>query len=277
MTRNLLPYELMTGHALFLRPPEIIRIVTGTSSFQGIILSFNIQLHDSVRVSLDRNVTSTIQLSEPERQRLEYALDVLQQEVKHPQLGSKEMISSYLQTIVIMLLRQIQQTAQSAYSPASHASASHPVPHLSSPHTSSIHSSSHEPKPIISTDYAPPLYESAHPPWPNVAASSEPTIGQHIQKYIEANFERELSLADLARLVHVSPHHLAHVFKDETGMAPIRYVIHCRMEKAKSLLLETNLKVYEIAERIGYPNLTHFNQIFKKLSGVSPGEYRKKR
>ena len=113
--------------------------------------------------------------------------------------------------------------------------------------------------------------------WEQPLQTDVSSISQQVQGYIKANFDKELTLSELARLVHVSPHHLAHVFKDETGMAPIRYLIQCRVEEAKKLLHSSDLKVHEISDRVGYPNTTHFNQIFKKIAGISPGEYRKMR
>ncbi|MEH7480300.1 AraC family transcriptional regulator, partial [Neobacillus drentensis] len=72
-----------------------------------------------------------------------------------------------------------------------------------------------------------------------------------VKKYIEENFRQELTLNDLANIVYVSPYHLAHVFKEEVGLPPIQYLIHCRIEEAKRLLKHSNLSVREIASIIG--------------------------
>jgi AraC-like DNA-binding protein len=97
---------------------------------------------------------------------------------------------------------------------------------------------------------------------------------QDVKAYIENNFEQELSVKDLAELVFVSPYHLIHMFKKEVGMSPIQFLIFCRIEEAKQQLAYTESPVNEISARIGYPNPSYFNQIFKKTVGISPGKYR---
>jgi AraC-like DNA-binding protein len=96
-----------------------------------------------------------------------------------------------------------------------------------------------------------------------------------VKKYIEENFRQELTLNDLANLVYVSPYHLAHVFKEEVGLPPIQYMIHCRIEEAKRLLEHSNLSVREIASVIGYENANYFNLLFKKVIGSPPGKFRR--
>lgn len=103
-----------------------------------------------------------------------------------------------------------------------------------------------------------------------------PTTAMTVKAYIEENFNRDLTLSDLANLVFVSPYHLAHLYKDEMGVSPIQYLIHCRIEEAKRLLQHSNLTIREIASRIGYPNAIYFNLMFKKITGMPPGKYRKK-
>ncbi|MDQ1005473.1 AraC-like DNA-binding protein [Neobacillus niacini] len=96
-----------------------------------------------------------------------------------------------------------------------------------------------------------------------------------VKKYIEENFRQELTLNDLANIVYVSPYHLSHVFKDEVGLPPIQYLIHCRIEEAKRLLKHSNLSVREIASIIGYENPNYFNLLFKKMTGSPPGKFRR--
>lgn len=100
------------------------------------------------------------------------------------------------------------------------------------------------------------------------------SITETVKDYIQSHFEQELSLNDLAELVYVSPYHLVHTFKNDVGMAPIQYLIHCRIEEAKRLLRSTELSVSDISNRVGYPNSNYFNQIFKKMVGVTPGKFR---
>lgn len=95
-----------------------------------------------------------------------------------------------------------------------------------------------------------------------------------VKKYIEENFNKDLSLNDLSDLVYISPYHLAHTFKDEMGVSPIQYLINCRIEEAKKLLLNSNQSISDIAAHVGYSNANYFNILFKKATGKSPGKFR---
>ncbi|MFP7442905.1 AraC family transcriptional regulator [Bacillus infantis] len=102
------------------------------------------------------------------------------------------------------------------------------------------------------------------------------SISDKVKKYIIENFNRDISLTELANVVFVNPYHLAHTFKNETGISPIQYLITHRIEVAKTMLLSTNLPIREIAFNVGYPNANYFNLLFKKFTGHSPGKFRKK-
>ncbi|MEO2077393.1 MAG: AraC family transcriptional regulator [Bacillus sp. (in: firmicutes)] len=107
-------------------------------------------------------------------------------------------------------------------------------------------------------------------------ANQNASISDKVKKYIIENFNRDISLNELANIVFVNPYHLAHTFKDETGVSPIQYLITHRIEVAKTMLLSTNLPIREIASNVGYPNANYFNLLFKKFTGYSPGKFRKK-
>ncbi len=93
-------------------------------------------------------------------------------------------------------------------------------------------------------------------------------------EYISRNLCNDLSLDKISETLCMSACHFAHVFKQTTGLAPHRYVIECRMERAKSLLRETNLRVAEIAQLVGYANQSHFSTVFRQFTGCSPLRYR---
>ncbi|MGG1516545.1 response regulator [Paenibacillus oryzisoli] len=86
--------------------------------------------------------------------------------------------------------------------------------------------------------------------------------------------ESELSLQFVADKLRIHPAWLSHIFKKETGQAFSDYIIDLKISKAKLLLLESNLKIYEIAAEIGYQDLQHFGKVFKKRTGLSPKEFR---
>ncbi len=94
--------------------------------------------------------------------------------------------------------------------------------------------------------------------------------------YINNNYNNDISLSDVAGYVYLSTSHFARAFKKYYKISPIQYLLSVRIEKAKSLLEETNLKVGDIASSVGFSAQQRFNDIFKKHLGVSPSEYRQK-
>jgi two-component system, response regulator YesN len=97
------------------------------------------------------------------------------------------------------------------------------------------------------------------------------------KQYIKKNFASpELSLEEVSNYVEVSRTHLSAQFKKEAGMTFRDYLTNTRVDSARKLLEETNLRIYEICEMVGYTNVEHFSRIFKKTSGYSPNRYHKK-
>jgi len=93
-------------------------------------------------------------------------------------------------------------------------------------------------------------------------------------EYINENYQKEnLMLKDVAGYAYVSSSYLSIILKKEMGITFIEYLTKVRMEHAKKLLDETQMKHYEIAEACGYSNPTYFSSIFKKIYGVSPSTY----
>jgi AraC family transcriptional regulator len=98
---------------------------------------------------------------------------------------------------------------------------------------------------------------------------SEQNLKQ-VTDYIHANLEQDLSLAELANLVQLSPYHFARLFKRSTGFAPHRYHIKCRVERAQQLLLAGDLGLAEIACVVGFASQGHLNYHFKRWVGATP-------
>lgn len=94
--------------------------------------------------------------------------------------------------------------------------------------------------------------------------------------YVEKHMNEDLSVAGIASMVNMSESRFSHVFKDEMGISYLEYVNHLRMDRAFKLLKTTNLKVNEVAEQIGIYNANYFSAQFKKKTGFSPNEFRKK-
>lgn len=103
-----------------------------------------------------------------------------------------------------------------------------------------------------------------------------PQLVRDVKHYIEENFSMEaFSLTDAADYTHVSPQHLSRVFRQSTGITFMDYITRVRIRKAIELLADEDLKMYEIAERVGYSSQHYFSSAFKKVLGVSPMEYKK--
>lgn len=98
-----------------------------------------------------------------------------------------------------------------------------------------------------------------------------------VKNYIDKNFGNEkLSLNMIAEEVHLTPSYISTIFKKYCKKNIVDYMIEVRITHAKDLLEKTDLKSYEISDRIGYTNSQYFSVLFKKNTGISPMEYRQK-
>lgn len=106
--------------------------------------------------------------------------------------------------------------------------------------------------------------------------NAEPFIVSRAKAFIQEHQMEDISLDDVARAVHASVFHFCKVFKKSTGITFTDYLCRVRLERAKNLLLNPNLRISEIAYEVGFQSLTHFNRTFKKVNGESPTSYRSK-
>jgi AraC family transcriptional regulator len=97
---------------------------------------------------------------------------------------------------------------------------------------------------------------------------------QRITDYINDNLREDLTLNRLAETLAMSPFHFAHAFRQATGLAPHRYLLQRRIERAKILLRETELSITEIAYQIGYSNQSSFSVLFRRVTGHTPKQFR---
>ncbi|MNC56738.1 HTH-type transcriptional regulator YesS [compost metagenome] len=88
-------------------------------------------------------------------------------------------------------------------------------------------------------------------------------------------YMKEISLADAAGHAGLSVSHFSALFKQHTGDSYVSYVNRVRIDKAKQLLLEPDLKIYQVAEMVGFVSVPYFTRIFKAIAGQSPNAYRK--
>ncbi|WP_017473004.1 response regulator transcription factor [Amphibacillus jilinensis] len=95
-----------------------------------------------------------------------------------------------------------------------------------------------------------------------------------ICQYIENHLEEDLSLVRLAEIHYFNPSYLSYFFKQEQGINLSEYIDRCRIRKAKELLQNGDLKVREVSEHVGYNAAHSFTRFFKKMTGLTPKEYR---
>jgi AraC-like DNA-binding protein/ligand-binding sensor protein len=102
----------------------------------------------------------------------------------------------------------------------------------------------------------------------------DPPMIRRAKEYVASHQSDPIKLEEITRALNVSTFHFCRKFKHVTGLTFVEYLSRVRIEKAKILLHNKNLRITEIAYEVGFQSLTHFNRIFRKLVGHSPTEYR---
>lgn len=92
--------------------------------------------------------------------------------------------------------------------------------------------------------------------------------------YIHTYLDRDLSLAELASVINISPTYFASLFKQAMGISPHQYVIQQRVERAKLMLSKTDLAIADIALQVGFSSQSHLTQQFKRFTGMTPKQVR---
>lgn len=105
------------------------------------------------------------------------------------------------------------------------------------------------------------------------SARGEKTIWS-LTRYLQEHLSEEISLTLLADVFHLNPQYIGQLFKNEIGVNFLSYLTNIRMERAKKLLVSTDLPVSEVAQRSGYADYRVFTKAFKKAEGVTPSQYR---
>ena len=103
----------------------------------------------------------------------------------------------------------------------------------------------------------------------------QPSVLAHrVRQYLDEHHNEQLTLREAAERLHISEYYLVHVFKQEFGIPPMQYVMKRRIGEAQELLMNTDLPIAEVADRLGYSSVCHFNAMFKKNVGLPPGKFR---
>jgi two-component system response regulator YesN len=108
------------------------------------------------------------------------------------------------------------------------------------------------------------------------SATNTNHINKRVCEYILTHYKKDISLTEMAQFANMSISYFSSWFKRCTGRTLVQYIQEVRIEKAKQLLLETQLKNYEIAERVGFATQPYFIRVFKNVVGVSPNAFRKR-
>jgi len=95
-------------------------------------------------------------------------------------------------------------------------------------------------------------------------------------EYLKDHYAQPVTQAEVAEAAGISSEYLSRIFKEETGVNFIVYLNNLRLKHSLKLLETTNLKVYEVAEQVGYSSLSYFSIVFKKNFGLNPFEYKNK-
>ncbi len=107
-------------------------------------------------------------------------------------------------------------------------------------------------------------------------ANAEPPAITRAKQFIKEHQADEISLGDVAKAVNTSTFYFCKMFKKTTGLNFTDYLSRVRVEKARNLLLNPNLRISEIAFAAGFQSLSHFNRVFRRIAGESPTRYRAK-
>lgn len=94
-------------------------------------------------------------------------------------------------------------------------------------------------------------------------------------KYIDLNLHDTITMKQVALHLHLNPSYFSVLFKDETGVTFSEYITKLRLQRAKELLLSSDMPIWEIAEKVGYNTDKYFIKVFKENEGVSPKSFRK--
>jgi two-component system, response regulator YesN len=97
-----------------------------------------------------------------------------------------------------------------------------------------------------------------------------------IEKYVEKHLDEKLTLKNVANHFAFTPNYLGSLFKEETDKYFTDFLVQKKLERACKLLKDTNMKIYEIADNLGYSNMNYFSKQFKEHYGISPLDYKKK-
>jgi AraC family transcriptional regulator len=96
-----------------------------------------------------------------------------------------------------------------------------------------------------------------------------------VQEFIQANLTRDIALSELADVVGLSAHYFSFLFKNTFLVAPYHYLLRERILESQKLLLSGRLSICEVALKLGFSDQSHFTQVFRRVTGVTPRRYQR--
>jgi AraC-like DNA-binding protein len=97
---------------------------------------------------------------------------------------------------------------------------------------------------------------------------------RRVTEYIQQNLDKDLTLAELAALLYMSPYHFARLFKCSTGVPPHRFVVRQRIARARAFLAKQEPSIAQISQMVGFRTPSHFTTVFRRVTGITPRGYR---
>jgi two-component system response regulator YesN len=120
------------------------------------------------------------------------------------------------------------------------------------------------------------LQSSLSSPSANEIACGNPSpVIQKVLEYIQENYNRDVSLEEIAQKMYMNTSYLSRLFKQKTGKCFHDFLVEVRLTNARALLAKSELHVNEIAEMLGYKDPSHFISVFKRSTGMTPNDYRR--
>jgi AraC-like DNA-binding protein len=101
-----------------------------------------------------------------------------------------------------------------------------------------------------------------------------PPLVERVSRFVREHLSEPLELEDLADAMHMSKHHFARKFREESGKTPMRFVTEIRLQVARQLLLNTDLTIAAVAEEVGLNSAAQFSHVFKRHLQITPGSLR---
>jgi AraC family transcriptional regulator len=118
-------------------------------------------------------------------------------------------------------------------------------------------------------------YSVASPIAENASGGLAPSVLRRCIELIQGNLEGNLRLSDLAQEAKISTSHLIRSFRQSTGKTPYQYLLHQRIERARSLMRNDRTPLTEVALASGFADQHHLARVFRRITGVTPSSYRR--